>query len=105
MKSIVTPSGASLLCQHPRGTIARSPARNSRVVSPASSRTVSSQRPEDVEQLVAGGVQLPRRSTHETGDPADALVEANQPDRLGGSSIAVARSNRTIEETACGPRS
>ena len=34
MNSMVTPSGASFLCQHPLGTTTRSPARRLRSISP-----------------------------------------------------------------------
>ena len=40
MNSMVTPSGASFLCQHPLGTTTRSPVRRLRSVSPSGPRTV-----------------------------------------------------------------
>src|SRR5215471_16380753 len=40
MNSMVTPSGASFLCQHPLGTTTRSPARRLRSISPSGPRTV-----------------------------------------------------------------
>src|SRR5215510_4010921 len=80
MCSIVTPSGASFLCQQPFGMITRSPARNVRTSSSPSWRTVNWELPASTCRSSSARVKLPRRPPDEARDATGAAVEIKRLD-------------------------
>ena len=57
---VITPSGASFLCQHPLGTTTRSPARRLRSVALRFAHRQTCRTSENVEQLVARSCAAPK---------------------------------------------
>ena len=79
MCSIVTPSGASFLCQQPFGMITRSPARNVRTSSSLANCQLGAAR-KHMQELIVARVKLPRRPPGEARDATDAAVEIKRLD-------------------------
>src|SRR5208282_5507971 len=82
MCSIVTPSGASFLCQQPFGMITRSPARNVRsdqLFAVLANCQLGAAR-KHMQELIVARVKLPRRPPDEARDATGAAVEIKRLD-------------------------
>jgi len=105
IQSIVTPFGASLLCQQRCGIRTRSPVRKRRVVAPCGSSTVNSVSPARTWSSSSALCSSHGGRPEKLVTPHVQPWNSNVPIGLGGSSRALARSTRTIRFTACGLKS
>ena len=105
IQSIVTPFGASLLCQQRCGMRTRSPARKRRVVAPCGSSTVSSVSPARTWSSSSALCSSHGGRPEKLVTPHVQPWNSNVPIGLGGSSLALARSTRAIRFTVCGLKS